>query len=98
MCVSIFFLHALFVHGKPNFLSKTIDKRCKKIGPGFEPTVANCKTKVFTTVPLPCIALVMHRNHVETAGRKFGCRSELHTHPAHKEMQMGSLCALLFFW
>ena len=28
----------------------------------------------------------------------FGCRSELHTHPAHSEMQMASLCAFLFFW
>ena len=25
-------------------------------------------------------------------------RSELHTHPAHSEMRMGSLCAFIFFW
>ena len=29
---------------------------------------------------------------------RVGCRSELHTHAAHKEMQMASLCALIFFW
>ena len=31
-------------------------------------------------------------------GHRVGCRSELHTHAAHTEMQMASLCALIFFW
>ena len=29
--------------------------------------------------------------------RRDGCKSVLHTHPAHSGMQMGSLCAFIFF-
>ena len=58
----------------PIFFSKPSDKKCKeKNGQGFEPTVANCKTTVFTTLPLPCTVFVMHRDHVQTEGRHLYC-------------------------
>ena len=46
---------------------------------------------VQTTGPLLCTPrLTMYRPRDD-------CKSVLHTLPAHSEMQMGSLCAFIFF-
>ena len=66
---------------------------CKPCGKKMDETWEDSLTKHVTSG----IHDAACANYTHT-GANFGCRSELQTHPAHKEMQMGSLCALIFFW
>ena len=94
LCVFIFFWQALFVHGKPIFSARQVTKNAKKIGPGCESTSENQQTWCIPLddclVPLSVASGTMYR-------QRDDCKSVLHTHPAHSGMQMGSLCAFIFF-
>ena len=94
LCAFLFFWQALFVHGKPIFSAQQVTKNAKKIGPGFEHTPENQQYMVHTTGPL---ALYYHLYPQTMYRRRDDCNSVLHTHPAHSGMQMGSLCAFIFF-
>ena len=77
LCAFIFFWQALFVHGKPIFSAGQLTKNAKKMGPGVEPTLTNICNKAYTTGPLPCTAIVLLRDHVQTERQKLGPGTEI---------------------
>ena len=79
----------------PIFSARQVTKNEKKSAQQLNlhlPTACQGYTPLDHCLALPYAAQGSCRD------RKFGCRSELHTHPAHEEMQMASLCALILFW
>ena len=90
----LFFWQALFVHGKPIFSARQVTKNAKKIGIGLNP-----RQRISNTWCIPldhCLVLPPVSSGTMYRWRD-DCKSVLHTHPAHSEMQMGSLCAFIFF-
>ena len=99
LCAFLFFWQALFLHGTPIFSARQVTKNAKKkIGPAYESTPLNQQHRVQTTGPLPCTTSTSTYICSGTMYRpRDDCKSVLHTHPAHSEMQMGSLCASICF-
>ena len=70
--------------------ARQVTKNAKKSVPAQRISSAWC-------IPLDHCLVLPHLSSGIMYKRRDDCKSVLHTHPAHSGMQMGSLCAFIFF-